>query len=147
MIYQDPVYERALRDRDWAPPGGTSLNRANWLNADLNQAFRAALARAVADEPGLVLISHHNLPWLHWGDNPDGGWWIACGLSHEILRPEADMPTFLWASWVSDTETQPAGAVRPIDATLTGPTARDVDMLADMIVRALRPYRNAEVKA
>lgn len=144
MALHEPAYERALRDRDWAPLGGTSMNRAKQLNADFDRAFRAALARAVAAVPGLNLRDDCNLPWLEWDTNPDGGWWIVCGLSHEARRAEADLTTYLWASWVSHSDLQTKRA-KPIDGTWTGPTARDVDMLADIVVRALRPYRNAEV--
>lgn len=141
MAFHDPVYEKALNDRDWAPPCGTSMNRARELNDNLSRQFRAALKKAVAAEPGLNMRDDHSMPWL-WCDNDEdetGGWWVACGITHEIRDSEDNLRTFLWASWVSDAD-PPVERPRPIDTRLAGRGGRNASRLARMVVDALRPY-------
>ena len=140
MIFHDPVYERALDDRDWAPPGGTSMNRARQLQHDFSNRFRDALRKAVDKEPGMDVRLDGGLPWVSIDGDERGGWWIGHGLSHEIRGHADDMPTFLWASYVTDAEDGPVNLPRPLDVTLTGKGARDVCRLARMVVEALKPY-------
>jgi hypothetical protein len=142
VIYHDPVYQRCLNDRDWAPPGGTSINRAGQLNAEFSRNLREALRVAVDAEPGMHARFDCNLPWLWVDGDETGGWWIGAGLVHEIHEAEGDLRTFLWASYVSDDEDTVVEGGRPIDVTLAGPGARDADRLARMVVEALRPYRD-----
>lgn len=140
MIFHDDVYERALNSRDWAPAGGTSMNRARQLQDDFSTRFRDALRKAVDKEPGMHVQLDCGLPWVSVDGDDRGGWWIGHGLSHEIRAHEDDMSTFLWASYVTDAEDGPVSPPRPLDVTLTGKGARDVGRLARMVVEALKPY-------
>jgi hypothetical protein len=139
VIFHDPIYEHALKDRDWAPAGGTSMNRARDLNDDLTRRFTVALREAVDAEPGMHGSWDGSLPWV-WVDGDElGGWWIGHGISHEIEAAEDDLKTFLWADYVTDAE-PPVERPRAINVTLAGPGARDETRLARMVVEALRPY-------
>jgi hypothetical protein len=139
-MFHDPVYELMRKDRDWAPAGGTSMNRARQLNDDHTTKFRAALTRLVETEDGLNEITGHNLPWLYWDGDRTGGWWITCLITHLIRVPEDELPTHLSASWVSGDEPM-VERPQPVDMTLRGPGARDYDHLAALVVNALRPYK------
>lgn len=102
---------------------------------ELDREFRRKLAEAL-EGSGLTARFDCNLPAvLVPGDVlPDGaGYWIGFGLQHYDALTPAQWPTFLWASYVSETEGGP-GVPRPLDVVMTDKSARDPYLLARMVV-------------
>lgn len=125
----------------------TSVRRFNRVNRAFDRQFRQALAARVASEPGLTgrwldpteAGLGGRLPAVLWDDDPYGGYWVACGLQHEPALPPRLWTTFLWANYTSDS--RPDLNHRPLDVKITDESSRDVGLLAEMVVYALRKDR------
>lgn len=121
----------------------------NRINAEFDGRFRSALAGAVENERGMSARfldergPFAQLPWLSWDDDPLGGYWIGSGLQHYPEMPAAVWPTFIFASYLRDSEDGESHSrnERALDIKLTDDSARDVDLLAMMTISALRIHR------
>jgi hypothetical protein len=134
--------ERALADRDWAPLGGTSLNRARLLQHELHRAVFDELGALAASDPQLRTIDFQepylgNLPRAHWIGDKVGAYFLNVGLSHSVQAPEEAMPTIVWARYSTLTG---EGDCRPLDVRMTGEGARDSGVVAAMLLTALRQH-------
>lgn len=113
----------------------------------LEDEFDTALAAAVMRTPGLKLRPGggglvRSLPWLQWEDNDLGGYWVGFGLGFWEHQSESQWKTFLWLSYVTDDEREVTREDRPLElGYFDGVTARDAEMLAELVVAAVTVER------
>lgn len=133
------TYTYALNHRDWAPTGGTSLNRARQLQESLYRATFDALAQKVEKIPGLRAIDldqplNGRISRLHWENDLIGAYVLHASLAHALRLPEDHMPTIIWTRYST---LDGAGDCSPLHLQMVGDTARDPELIASMFLDAI----------
>lgn len=139
------TYSRALNDRDWAPPGGCSMNEHDAVSRRFAADFAKALLAAIADVPGLVALDvtpenmhpHGQIPRAYWEDRHDLAYWVYSTLEHNLHVPASRSRSRLVAHYVP--EEGPDSY--PISEWLEPPLSFNVEAQADMLVGALKRHR------
>jgi hypothetical protein len=144
------AYDRALENRDWAPPGGCSMNEHDEVSRKFAADFAKALLAAIAEVPGLVALditpeSMHPFGFSHprayWEDRHDLAYWVRSTLEHNLHRPASLSRAALVAHYVPEEGPD----CYPINEWLEPPPSFNVEVQADMLVGALKRHRRKEV--
>lgn len=140
-------YDRALHDRDWAPPGGTSMNRHSEISMQFARDFTAALLEAMAEVPNLtpydltprsMYPSGVGHPRAYWADHKEIAYYVSSVLEHSLHADSATQArASLWAHYVPEV----GYACYPIKMWLDPPLSYDVHAQADLLVWALKRHR------
>jgi hypothetical protein len=111
-------YDRALNDRDWAPPGGCSRNEHDAVSRQFAADFAGALLAAIAEVGDLA-------------------YYVRSVLECNIHRPASLSRAALYAHYVPEE----GPGCYPIDVWLEPPLSFNVEAQADMLVGALKRHR------
>lgn len=85
------ILDQASRDRDWAPPGGTSNNRYHEERAPFDTEFVRLFCERIEahDDDVWIKIYNESQIYVGWRDDPRGSYYVAWGLEHQYrLAPE-----------------------------------------------------------
>lgn len=142
--------DHALQDRDWAPPGGCSMNEHIRISRQFAADFAGLLLAAIAEVPGLVPLDitpedmypyGSNHPRAYWEDRRDLAYWVRSTLGHELHRPAHLSRAHLVAHYVPDQGQD----TYPIAVWLEPPLSFNAEVQASMLVTALKQHHRQMV--
>jgi len=131
---------RSTDQPGWAPPGGTSSNRAREISEPLEAAFLAGLRERIAQLGDAAWIKVYNgdtSVYIGWTFDEQGGYYVGTGLEHNPYLSDAEQRWFLWLQY----RDEDGRADRIGETWIDAPYSRDTELHLDLMIAWFQAHR------